>query len=127
MIVGKDGPAVILDARACAVLERYAGLSDLRVRVRGVDPHISRQLEEVRLAALSWRSSATGTEEASGPEPATDSERWLSTGEAADLVGVTSRAIRKAIDEGRLEAVKVGGHNRISREDLEHYRAARAA
>ena len=33
MIVGKDGPAVVLDARTCAWLERYAGLSRQRVSV----------------------------------------------------------------------------------------------
>lgn len=126
-LVGVEGPAVVVPARIAAILERHADLSGLRVRTRGVDPEATAVLEALHVAALQWRGSATGTEEAAEAEPATDSKRWLSTGEAADLVGVTARAIRKAIDEGRLEAVKVGGRKRISREDLEHYRAARAA
>ena len=57
MIIGKEGPGVVLDARTCAWLERYAGLSRLRVAVRGTDPVISEQLGEIRYAAMAWRSS----------------------------------------------------------------------
>lgn len=126
-LINPSSPIVILDARTCAWLERYAGLSSLRVKVRGTDSEISEQLTEIRLAALAWRSSATGTIDDTKAEPAAESEQWLSTGQAADLAGVTSRAIRKAIAETRLPAVVIGGRHRISREDLEHYKAARAA
>lgn len=126
-LLGADGPAVLVPARVAAILERHAGLTDLRVRTRGIDPEASAVLEALRFAAMSWRSSATGTTDDTEPEPAQDSEQWLTTGQAAELVGVTARAIRKAVTEGRLSASKVGNHNRISREDLEHYRAARAA
>lgn len=126
MIVGDQGPAVVLSARTAAWLERYADLTSLRVRVRGTDPAISRELEEIRYAAMSWRSSVSGTEAAVAPEPVTSSG-WLTTTQAAGLVGVTDRAIRKAIAEGRLISTEVNGRHRVSREDLEHYRAARAA
>lgn len=125
-LIGNGGPAVVLDARTCAWLERYAGLTALRVRVRGTDPAISRQLEEIRVAAMTWRSSAIGTAGDVQPELAPRSE-WLSTGQAAKELDMTDRAIRKAIAENRLTATEVGGRYRISREDLEHYRAARAA
>jgi len=125
-LIGTDGPAVVLDARTCAWLERNAGMRSLRVGVRGVDPHISTQLEEIKRAAATWRSSApTGTAGDTTAEPAEDLEQWLTTGEAAELAGVTSRAIRKAVAEGRLTASKAGSHNRINREDLGHYRAAK--
>src|SRR5665647_1460514 len=124
MIIGTDGPAVILNARTAAWLERYANLTALRVRIRGTDPQISRQLEELRVAAMSWRGSATGTTDAPQAEPAASSE-WLSTGQAADLADVTPRAIRKAVTQGRLPATDVNGQHRINREDLEHYRASR--
>lgn len=127
MIIGSDGPAVVIDARTAAWLERYADLTRLRVRVRGTDPQISRALEELRVVGLTWLGSATGTDVETKPEPATESSQWLSTGQAADLAGVTSRAIRKAIEENRLQATRVGERYRISREDLEHYKAARAA
>lgn len=128
MIIGKDGPAVVLDARACAWLEQYARLSSVRKDFRGTDPHISQQLEEIRYAAMAWwrASASTGTEHDSEAEVAAPS-KWLTTGQAADLLGITSRAVRLAIARGDVPAEKVGTHNRISRADVEHYRAVRAA
>jgi excisionase family DNA binding protein len=124
VIIGETGPAVVISARTAAWLEKYAGLTSLRVRVRGTDPEISRQLEEVRLAAMCWLSSVTGTVIA--PEPELGPE-WLSTNEAADHVGLTPRAIRKAIADKRLPAMKYGHCWRVARDSLEHYIAARAA
>ncbi|WP_353708962.1 helix-turn-helix domain-containing protein [Cellulosimicrobium sp. ES-005] len=51
----------------------------------------------------------------------------MSTGQAAELLGMTDRGVRLAISEGRLEAEKVADRYRISRSNVEHYRAARAA
>ncbi|MGB3761832.1 MAG: helix-turn-helix domain-containing protein [Ornithinimicrobium sp.] len=127
MIVGDNGPGVLVSARTCAWLERHAGLSALRVRVRGTDPQVSRALEEVRYAAMSWRSSATGTTRDAQAEPAADLTQWLTSTEAAILLGVTPRAVRKAIARGALTATNEAQRWRISREDLEHFRAARAA
>ena len=125
-LIGTAGPAVIVPGRVAAILDRQCRLTDLRVRTRGVDPEATAVLEALHVAALAWRSSSTGTEAAPEPEPATRSE-WMGSGQAADLLGVTSRAVRKAIADGRLAAVEVGGRYRISREDVEHYRASRAA
>lgn len=123
-LVGMHGPAVVVPARVAAVLERYADLTGLRVRTRGVDPEVTHVLEALRYAALTWRSSAIGTAEAVRPEPAASSD-WLSTREAADLLRVTPRAVRKSIALGKLPSQRVGNRHRISREDLEHYRATR--
>ena len=125
-LIGVDGPAVTVPARIAAVLEGHADLSALRVRTRGVDPEASSVLEALRYAAMSWRSTATGTARAPEPEPAASS-RWLSTTQAADLLGLTPRAVVKAIAQGKLPATRVGNRHRISREDLEHYRAAKPA
>jgi excisionase family DNA binding protein len=124
MIIGETGPAVVISARTAAWLEKYAGLTSLRVRVRGTDPEISRHLEEIRLAAMSWRSAAIGTGVVTKPEP---ESLWLSTTEAAEHVGLTPRGIRTAIAANRLDAAKVGHCWRIALEDLEHYCAAKAA
>lgn len=126
VLIGRNGPAVVLDARTCAWLERYAGLTSLRVKVRGTDPAVSRNLEEIREAAMAWRSSVTGTAHDTAPEPPTPSSQWLSTKRAGELLGITDRAIRKAINDDRLHADQIAGRYRVSREDLEHFRAARA-
>jgi excisionase family DNA binding protein len=125
VIIGTNGPAVILDARTCAWLERYALLTSLRVRVRGTDPQVSRQLEEIRAAAMSWGSDC-GTAVDPVPEPAAGLE-YLGTSQVAKLVGVGPRAVVKAIAEGRLPAQLVGNQWRVARVDAEHYKAARAA
>jgi excisionase family DNA binding protein len=126
VIVGLSGPAVVISGRTAAWLEKYAALTALRVKVRGTDPAISKELEELRLAAMVWRGSATGTEEAVRDQPAASSN-WLSTTQAAAVLGVSPRAVVKAIARGKLPSTRVGGRHRISREDAEHYRAAKAA
>jgi excisionase family DNA binding protein len=120
VLVGKNGPSVVIDGRTCAWLERYAHLSALRVQVRGTVPDISTQLEEIRVAAMAWRSSATGTEEAPTAELAARSQ-WLSTKEAAEQLHMTDRAVRKAIREGRLTATAVGRAYRVAIEDVATY------
>jgi excisionase family DNA binding protein len=56
----------------------------------------------------------------------TPTSEWLTTAEAAQMMGVTPRAVRLAIAEGRLaaETSERGGY-RVKREDAEAYREAR--
>jgi len=51
----------------------------------------------------------------------------MSTSQAADLLGITPQAVRQAVHEGRLTAERVGSRWLLNREDVEHYRARRAA
>lgn len=120
-------PSAIVTGRAAAVLERQLDLAGLRVRTRGIDPEVSDVLEAIREAAEAWRGSATGTTEAPEPELAPESQVWVSSPKAADLLGISSRAVVKAIAEGRLAGEQVGGRWRIAREDIEHYKARRTA
>jgi excisionase family DNA binding protein len=124
-LIGVDGPAVLVSARITAILERYADLSALRVRTRGVDPEATQVLVNIRAAAMSWRGTATGTTVAAIEELAAGLE-LLSTAQAADLLGVSRRGIGQAITRRKLPATRVGRVWRVSREDVEHYRAARA-
>lgn len=126
-LVGIQGPTVMVPARVAAWLEVRAGLSSVRARARGNDPEVDAVLLALRIAGLAWRTSATGSEVEPEPEVPRESSQWLSTGQAAGLLGITDRAVRLAIREGRLEAQQVAGRYRISRPNFEHYRAARAA
>lgn len=123
---GVDGPAVIVPGRVAALLERFADLTRVRVAVRGQDPELDAVLVAMRLVAAKWRATATGSPHPPAPEVAARSQ-WLSTTQAADILGVTDRAVRLAITEHRLNAQQVDRRWRISREDLEHFRAARRA
>ncbi|MFE5293003.1 helix-turn-helix domain-containing protein [Isoptericola sp. NPDC056618] len=126
-VIGIEGPAVVVPARVAAWLDARANLSALRMKSRGADPEVDDVLLGLRVAALAWRTSATGSAVDPEPEVPRESSQWLSTGQAANLLGITDRAVRLAIREGRLVAEQVAGRYRISRANVEHYRAARAA
>ncbi|WP_146238538.1 excisionase family DNA-binding protein [Curtobacterium sp. MCPF17_003] len=122
LLTGVDGPVVLLSARACAWLLRYAELDRYHLDHRGEDAEIDQSLIALKTAALIWRNTATGTKNAARPELTPDSE-WLSTKQAADALAMTDRAIRKAIRENRLQANTVGRAYRINREQLAHFKA----
>lgn len=124
---GVGGPVVVIPARVCAWLERHAELNEVRIRERGADQEVDAVLVAIRLAALTWRTSATGTAVAAKPEANADLNQWLSTTQAADILYITDRAVRLAIKEGRLKATNVDGRWRITREDIAHFNAAKAA
>lgn len=121
-----EGVGAVVPGRVAALIHSRTNLGQLRAEIRGTSPEVDAVLMALHIAALKWRGSATGTTQDTTPEPVTSSE-WLTTEQAAGLAGVSSRAIRKAIQQERLTATEVAGRYRISREDLEHYKAARAA
>lgn len=126
-------PYVMMPARVAAMLEAELGaeLSRLRVRKRGVDPEASQVLADIRAAAIEWAGSGSaGTSDDGPPEPRPESNREhlsLTPSQAAGRVGVSDRAIRKAIHTGRLPAAKVDGAWQITRDDLRHFQASRAS
>ncbi|MCM0622846.1 helix-turn-helix domain-containing protein [Nocardioides bruguierae] len=139
MLIGDRGPGVVLDARTCAVLEAYAGVRHLRTLHRGQDPHLDRQLAEIKHAADLWQThvdratrnhlgsadgSASGPTVDAAPEPDRPSP-WLTTSQVAVLLRVEPRTVVKAIDRGSLPARKAGRQWQIHTDDVEHYRQAR--
>ena len=122
MVHGVDGAVVLVTGRAAAWLLRYAELDHYHANHRGEDPEIDQTLIALKVAALSWRESATGTKSATSAELTTQLQ-WLSTKQAADALAMTDRAIRKAIRENRLKANRVGRAYRINREQLAHFKA----
>ncbi|MEV7762255.1 helix-turn-helix domain-containing protein [Curtobacterium flaccumfaciens] len=122
LVVGVSGPEVIVSGRSAAWLLRYAGLNEYHLDHRGEDAEIDETLVALKVAALSWRNTATGTADAPKAELNAQSD-WLSTTQAADALAMTDRAIRKAIRENRLKATTVGRAYRINREQLAHFKA----
>lgn len=121
---GNGGPVVVVTSRVADYLTRHAGLGQFRVEHRGEDAEIDAALLAIAVVGKSWRGSAVGTAGRNPSEPAPVSE-WVSTAGAAARLGLTSRAVVKAIAEGRLKAMKAGTQWRIHRADLEHFRAQR--
>lgn len=117
---------VMVPGRVAAWLESRCNLHDVRIMSRGLDPEVTNVLTALYLAGLEWRSAATGTREPPSAEPPAASSAWVSSTTAAGLLGITDRAVRKAIADGRLDATRVANSWRITRESVEHYRARRS-
>ena len=122
---GKATPVVIVTARVAAYLNKYAGLDEFRRSNRGTDKEVDDVLVALRYADVWWRSSATGIKPSKQGEQAPKSE-WLTTRQASIQAGVSQRAIRKAIEEERLVANRVGNTWNIARIDFQHYLANRS-
>jgi excisionase family DNA binding protein len=121
------GPFALVDGRSCHLLNQYLGKE--RIRIRGKDPQFDDALLAIYRAGLEYvESSCRGTFVAAKPEPATQSTRQVnntvSTTTAAEVLGITDRAVRKAITEKRLKATKLDGRYRIDRDDLTNYLGA---
>lgn len=127
---GLDGPVVIVTGRVAAWLLTNTSLPQLRAQVRGADPEIDAGLIALTNAGLHWRTSAATSDSGSAlvdeaeVAPALDS---MSTGQAAEALGIGDRAVRLAIAKGRLKAQQIGGRWLVDREDIEQYRAGRTA
>jgi excisionase family DNA binding protein len=124
------GTSVVIDGRICAVLNKLLGLDRIRSQVRGQDPQLDQELLAIRLAGIAYESSAAGTVSAPRPEPVSQSHQQLNgdtvnTTTAATILGITDRAVRKAITEKRLKATQLDGRYRITREDLSAFMADR--
>ena len=117
---------MVVPARVWHFLERYCGARDLQARVRGRDGEVDNVLEALHAATVFWAASVTGTTVRQQAEVAPRSKK-LSTTEAADLLGITDRAVRIACSSGRLVAEQVNGRWQIDREAIAHFRAGRAA
>ncbi|MBT1582574.1 helix-turn-helix domain-containing protein [Curtobacterium flaccumfaciens] len=76
----------------------------------------------LKVVALSWRNTASGTADAPKAELDAQSD-WLTTTQAADALAMTDRAIRKTIRGNRLKATTVGRAYRINREQFAHFKA----
>lgn len=117
MVVG-----VVLSPRVCRYLLDTAHVD----KFAGADPELDRTLAAMERA----RSSDIGTKHPDSPEPAPRLKKQpielLSTTDAGNLLGISDRAIRKAIQGGRLKATPAGANHIIKRTDLEAFRASRA-
>lgn len=122
-----DDHSSLITGRVAAILHERLDLASLRTAALGRDPDLYDQLLSLYEASLEWRAAATGTEVAAEAELPGESRQWMSTGEVANHLMITDRAVRRAIARGALKATDVGGRYRITREDMEHYKAARAA
>lgn len=128
MIVGENGPGVVISAETAYFLETYCeDISRLRVRTRGRLPHVAQELLDLRHVGMAFDPSRLPEAEADIAELAAPSNQWLTPQRVADLLGMSDRGVRLACSQGRIDAQHVGTRWRISQEAFQTYKAARAA
>ena len=119
------GAVAVLPGYVCWLLNNAAGLDKLRTQVRGQNPDLDQGLMAIRLAGLAYESSCTGTKPAPQPEPMSKSHQptteTYGTSTAATILGISDRAVRKAIAEKRLHATRLDGRYRMTQQDLATY------
>jgi excisionase family DNA binding protein len=123
---------VLVSGRVAAWLLSRARLDEYHRVHRGDDAEVDQVVVALKLAALAWRERSVvgtdhGTRTADTPAQRAPSPDWLTTTAAARSLGIGTRAVRKAIGAGRLPATWAGGCWWIDPEDVEHFRARRAA
>ena len=117
---------VVITARIAYLLDKRTNINDARIRARGLDDEFVAVLVALRKLAMSYvESSEQVLSNGSDASYLAEPTRELSSEQAADLLGVSSRAVTKAIGSGLLAAAKVKGCWVIQRSDLEQYRADR--
>ena len=113
--------------RVAAWLNDYTNLDTIRRAQRDTsDQELMDVLIALRKASLLWegRSSAVGSNSAPSSEVATPSKQaGITTGQAAQRLGITTRAVTQALTDGRLNGRKIGVRWVIQPESLTTYRS----
>jgi excisionase family DNA binding protein len=112
---------VVVPARIAALLVRRLGLAAFARDARGIDPELDAVLVALRDAGYRWaaaRGCSPATEHDAGDDVEARSP-WMTTTEAAQRLGVTRQAIRKAIAAGRLPAQRLGDRWVVDPTDIE--------
>jgi len=125
-------PGMFLPGWLAAWLMTRTNLREVRRHVHGGDRVLDEALLALAALADSARGSAVGSVDGTAlavePEPAPVSIREvLTVAEAAGLIGVTDRAVRKAIEEDRLAAERVAGRLVVARDAAVEYAQRRSA
>jgi excisionase family DNA binding protein len=113
----QDGCAIV-SPRMARWLERELKMTaDRRILMRDSDPEAYEVFVALHFAATGFRSDL-GTNHAAGQPDQAQLKAWISTGDAADEIGVTDRCIRKWCNTGRLPATWSGNRWWINRNDI---------
>jgi excisionase family DNA binding protein len=119
---GVVGGVAIVDGLACAALSR--ALVDWRRAVpAGIAPGDFAKVEQavaaMREAGGQWLEGverqrletlpSRGSSEVAGKREAAESDAWISTNDAAAILGLTARRVRQLATSRQLESMKVGG------------------
>ncbi len=125
------GPCVIVPPAVAAWLLSATDLARLRVAHRGEDPQRDAVLLALTHCANLWRTSTTSAATSvCGSALATEAEtvapsEYMNTSRAADELGITTRGVRLALEQGRIPATRVDGRWKLHPADVAAYRRTR--
>jgi excisionase family DNA binding protein len=102
-------------------------LRDYHRHHRGIDGQVDAVVVALRLAALQWPCPRLVTSVAADAERPPLFDQWLSPAQAARRLGITTSGVHQAVRRGRLPAQRIGGRLVLDPQDVQHYRARRAA
>ncbi len=117
-----DGVTAVITGEGARLLWAFGHLDRVSPETRNRYPELNQAIETVRQASEKWVRSESGTTPLAPAEPKAES---VTTAEAAALLDMTTRGIRKACAEGRLEGHISGGVWLIHRVAIAHYRTRR--
>ena len=117
-------PTVTLPWAAAFFLCRELPVERLAREVRGAQPTLDRAFRDLLLAAQLFSDGRGASDSGSSRAPAAEAppssiyDDEIGTGEAADLLAITDRAVRLALKAGRLPGRYVDGRWRLRRRDV---------
>lgn len=113
---------IILDGPGCALVAQVIAEGVHRRRARGevIGVDLLAQLEEVETVARAWRAaSASGNPELPQHDESDVTAEYVSTQDAAVILGVSPRRVRQLIADGRLSGRKQHGAWIVSAAEVE--------
>lgn len=141
---GEDGPVVVFPVWVAAQVDQLVKWSWLRAQLAPVDPQAGAVLLSLQVEVGKWRSvvvpgrraraagsadgtcggSVGGTSRDSGPSDAAalPAAPPLTSSEAADLLGITQRAVTRAAARGALTGRRIGRTWVLERDAVVAYR-----
>lgn len=125
------GAVVVVPASVAAWLIVQTDMPARRVEHRGTDPQVDAVLGALTVAGLGWRTSTTSAVASAGGSAlaivaeAPPQSKSMNTSRAATILGITTRGVRLACDQGRIPATRVDGRWQLHPADVAAYRRTR--
>jgi len=126
------GPCVVVPPAVAAWLLSATDLATLRVAHRGEDPQRDAVLIALTHCANLWRTSTTSAVASAGGSAlaieaeASPQSKSMNTSRAATILGITTRGVRLACDQGRIPATRVDGRWQLDLDGVAAYRRSQS-
>lgn len=121
--IAPSGDVMVPPELARIVYEQRGGLRDFRMIHRGKRADLDNLLEALRVAGERWAGADRGSPRA---EQAEADRQWYTTTQAASATGYSDRWIRQLLTDEVIEAMWIGGHRVISRDQVRMLQRRRA-